>query len=232
MRVHTAATAALVLAVTLTGCGGGDSSDDAKPPAAAKSSEPAEKVDCTNSELTQAEWAVQCDGTGTGGDGTDETVVDSDPKPLGTPIETIGDGGAGVLEMTPTTVVYAKQDGGDKPAKDVFAVIAIKQRPTTAAAATEVPPISGGGWQWIAPDGQAIDAGNGESYNVVLADFNAAGPIQPGSFVWDATAFDLTDAQAKGGTLVYLDGEGDAHRWTIPGGDRGPQVAEVRGDLG
>ncbi|MFJ1644699.1 hypothetical protein [Streptomyces sp. NPDC088258] len=80
MRVHTAAAAALVLAVTLTGCGSSDSSNDAQPPAATKSSEPAAKespteaaVDCADGDLSQAEWMEQCDGSGTGGDGGPST---------------------------------------------------------------------------------------------------------------------------------------------------------------
>ncbi|MEV6796703.1 hypothetical protein AB0M87_33250, partial [Streptomyces sp. NPDC051320] len=54
---------------------------------------------------------------------------------------------------------------------------------------------------------------------------------QPGSFVWDAQIFDLTTAQAKGGTLVYVDGEGTAHRWKAPASDAGPQVAAVKKHL-
>ncbi|MFJ1648032.1 hypothetical protein [Streptomyces sp. NPDC088258] len=80
MRTRTAAAAALVLAVTLTGCGGGDSSDDAKPSVATKTSTPAAKespteaaVDCTDGDLSQAEWMEQCDGSGTGWDGGPST---------------------------------------------------------------------------------------------------------------------------------------------------------------
>ncbi|MFJ7998924.1 hypothetical protein ACIQ7D_17510 [Streptomyces sp. NPDC096310] len=150
---------------------------------------------------------------------------------LGKPSPTVGDEGTGVLEMTPTTVVYSKVGTGNEPDKDLFAVITVKQRPTTAAPAGEVPPMSSGGWSWIAPDGQSVDEGNGQSFNVVMDDFSAAGPVQPGSFVWDAAVFDLTAAQAKGGTLVYVDSEGTAYRWKIPSGDSGPQVAEVKKQL-
>ncbi|NEB42232.1 hypothetical protein [Streptomyces sp. SID14515] len=133
--------------------------------------------------------------------------------------------------MTPTSVVFAKESDGNAPAKDVFVVVTVKKRPTTAAPADESSPMGPGGWQWKAPDGQALNEGDGESYNVVLGDFNTSGTIQPGSFVWDAEAFDLTAAQAKGGTLVYVDGEGTAHQWKMPEQDSGPQVAEVKKDL-
>ncbi|WP_030757152.1 hypothetical protein [Streptomyces sp. NRRL F-5135] len=227
----------VVLALMLTGCGGGSDSSDAKPKTAATASEPAAEesptempTDCSNEDLSQAEWMESCSGT-EGSKGGSSQPTTAGPLELGTPVPTTGDGGTGVLEMTPTTVVYSKDGAGNDPDKDVFAVVTVKQRPTTAAPAAEVPPMSGGGWSWIAPDGQSIDEGNGQSFNVVMDDFGAAGPVQPGSFVWDAAVFDLTAAQAKGGTLVYVDSEETAFRWKIPAADSGPQVAEVKEQL-
>ncbi|MEU8623334.1 hypothetical protein [Streptomyces sp. NPDC048669] len=232
MRTRIAAGTALLLVAALAGCESeGDGSAD-KP--AAKAAQPSPKVDCSDTSLGQAEWVKNCSGkaAGTGGDGRDEAPsADEKVHALGEPALTVGDEGVGVLEMTPTTVVFAKESDGDAPEKDVFAVITVKKRPTTATPAEEISPMGSGGWQWRAPDGQALDEGNGESFNVVLGDFNTAGPVQPGSFVWDAEAFDLTAAQAKGGTLVYIDGEGTAHQWKMPVADSGPQVAEVKRDL-
>jgi hypothetical protein len=167
------------------------------------------------------------------------TVAPSDspePEPsitalaLGKPTETIGNGGAGVLELTPTSVVYVTGSMSTKPTKDVFAFVTVKARSTKAVAAEQVPPITGGGWKWVAADGQAIDEGNGEAYNVVSDSFNAGGPIEPGTFVWDGITFDLTKAQ-QGGTLLYTDGNGTAYRWTVPAADAGPQVAQVKKEL-
>jgi major membrane immunogen (membrane-anchored lipoprotein) len=42
---------------------------------------------------------------------------------------------------------------------------------------------------------------------------------------------DLTKAQAKGGTLIYVDGEDAAHRWEMPFVDSGPNVADVKKHL-
>ncbi|MFJ6316110.1 hypothetical protein ACIQJW_08515 [Streptomyces californicus] len=232
MRTRTAVGAALLVVATLAGCGAEEGATSGKQPSAKASP----SVDCSDTSLSQSEWVKSCAGdgeeAGTGGDGTDgappagETV-----HVLGDPALTVGDQGAGVLEMTPTSVVFTEKSDGNAPSKDVFVVVTVKKRPTTAAPAEESSPMGSGGWQWKAPDGQALSEGDGESYNVVLSDFNTSGVIQPGSFVWDAEAFDLTAAQAKGGTLVYVDGEGVAHQWKMPEQDAGPQVAEVKKDL-
>ena len=149
---------------------------------------------------------------------------------LGDTAETTGSNGKGRLEVTPTTIVYLTTASGDAPTNDLFAFITIKDRPTTATATRRAAPIEGGGWQWAAPDGQAIDAGDGESYNVVHDTFNSGGDIQPGTFKWDGIAFDLTKTQ-RGGTLIYTDGEGTAHRWAMPAKDSGPQTDDVRRGL-
>lgn len=159
-----------------------------------------------------------------------------DPAPasalkLGAPAETVGSNGTGRLELTPTSVAYLPAGGTfDKPTKDGFAFVTVKGRPTTAVAAAQAAPISGGGWSWIGSDGQAVEQGNGEAYNVVAESYNSGGTIQPGSWKWDSAVFDLTKAQ-YGGTLVYTDGEGKAFRWTIPAQDTGAEVAQVKKEL-
>lgn len=196
MRNTTIAAILLAAALPITAC---SSSDDGAKPAASKS---------TAASKTASSPAAAAD------------------LALGKAAQTTGDGGTGILEVTPTTVVYSKDGGGETPENGLFAVVTIKDRPTTAVAAAEAPPISGGGWQWIAPDGQAIDEGNGAAFNVVMDAFNFGGKIQPGSFKWGAKVFDLSDKQ-RGGTLIYTDGEGAAHRWTMPAADAGPQIAQV-----
>lgn len=202
MRVRTTAATAAILLAVLTSCGdSGEKEPVEKPPTKASSSKHPD-----------------------GGD-TEETLK------LGDPAQTIGDEGVGVLEITPDTVVYAKQDGDEKAANGVFAVVTMKDRAMTGTAADEVAPISGGGWSWIAPDGEAIGFGSGNSTNVVLDKYNNSDPVQPGTYQWRSQVFDLSPAQAKGGTLLYTDGDGTAHRWKMPSTDTGPNVTEVKKEL-
>lgn len=201
MRTTTIAACLLAACLPLTACSGSEEPAAEKPPTA--SSQP------------------------------DEPTAEPAPKELalGKPAETVGDGGTGELEVTPTTVVYVDEGGGETPEHGTFAVVTVKDKASGAVAAAEAPPASGGGWAWIAPDGQSVDSGGGTSFNVVLDSFNNAGEVQPGSFTWNAVVFDLTAAQAKGGTLVYTDGNGTAHRWKLPAENTGPQVEQVKGEL-
>ncbi|MGK5729740.1 hypothetical protein [Streptomyces sp. URMC 124] len=147
--------------------------------------------------------------------------------PLGKSVETVGSGGTGRLEVTPTSVVYATKAIVDKPARGLFVVVTVKDKSMTAVAAAETAPIEHGGWQWIAPDGQTVTTRDGNADMVTLDGFDAGGPVQPGAFKWRARAFDIAEAQ-RGGTLVYTDGQGIAHRWKIPAQDAGPQVDELK----
>lgn len=70
MRTRTAAAVALLLACSLTACGGSD--DPAAPKSTVKASAPEHEVDCSDTSLSQADWMEHCsedDGAGTGGDG-------------------------------------------------------------------------------------------------------------------------------------------------------------------
>ncbi|MDG9701675.1 hypothetical protein [Streptomyces sp. DH37] len=220
MRHRLAAPAVAVLLAVLVGCGGGSDEPKAKPEPA-PTSEPA--VDCDDPELSQAEWVKHCEAAQQDEAPAEETLE------LGKPAETIGSGGAGALEVTPTTVVYAKQATGETPENDVFVVVSVKVRPTNAVAAAQAAPIDGGGWKWVGADGQAVDTGSGTAFNVTPDGFTAGGEIQPGTFEWASAAFDLTTTQAaRGGTLMYVDGAGTAYRWAIPAQDTGPQVDELK----
>lgn len=151
---------------------------------------------------------------------------------LGTPADTVGtrfDGG-GELEITPLSVVYTGQ-GGDVDAQNgVFAVVVIKDRNTGAVPAQESAPVEGGGWRWIAPEGEQVEEGNGAALDVKLGDFDGATEIQPGAFDLSTAIFDLKDKQ-RGGTLLYVDGENASYRWTMPTKDTGPQAADVKKQL-
>jgi hypothetical protein len=203
MRVRaTTATAAPLLAV-LTACGGGGDEADAKPRQSAPAS-PSEEP-----SAAQPEKGLK----------------------LGTPAKTTGDGGTGVLEITPDTVVFTKEGGGETSANGTFVVVTMKGKAMTAVAADEPAPISGGGWKWMAVDGEMLDTQAGNAFSVVMDKYNNADPVQPGAYQWRAQVFDLTEAQAKGGTLIYIDGEEKAHRWEMPSTDTGPNVAEVKKQL-
>jgi hypothetical protein len=207
MRVRaTAATAALLLAA-LTACGGGGGSDDAT----------AKQEKTTSAESPPS--------------GEPATEAAEQDMKLGEPAQTTGDGGTGVLEITPDTIVFTKEGGGETAVNGVFAVITMKDKAMTAVAADEPAPISGGGWKWMAADGEMVDTGGGNAFNVVMDKYNNADPVQPGAYQWRSQVFDLTPAQAKGGTLIYIDGEEKAFRWEMPSTDSGPNVAEVKKQL-
>ncbi|MGW2228271.1 hypothetical protein [Streptomyces formicae] len=203
MRVRaTAATAALLLAA-LTACGSDDGDPDEK-------------------SATKPPSSSQPNG---GGDGGGKALH------LGEPAQTIGENGVGVLQITPDTIVYVKKNGSEPAENGIFAVVTLKDKAMTGTAADEVAPIGGGGWKWMAPDGETIDTGGGESYNIVVDKYNNEDPVQPGTYQRRLRAFDLTPAQAKGGTLIYVDGEETAHRWKMPATDSGPDAAELKKQL-
>lgn len=223
MRVRTISAAAVLLLAAVTACGGdGGSAAKAKPSAAKK------KVDCADQYVSQKEWLDHCagkGGAGTGGDGQAEDLK------LGEPAQTIGDGGTGVLQITPDTVVYVKEGSREKSEYGTFAVITMKVKAMTGAPAEQTAPITGDGWQWIAPDGEAIGFDSGNSTGITMDKYSNGGTVQPGTYQWDSEVFDLTKAQAKGGTLLYTDGEGTAYQWTMPAAESGPRVAEVKKQL-
>lgn len=202
MRARTAATAVLLLAA-LTACGGGQDGSDAKP----KQSTSAAVSD--EASPTQPEKGMK----------------------FGTPAQTTGDGGTGVLQITPDTVVFTKKGGGETAENGLFVVVTMKDKAVTAAAADEPAPIGGGGWKWMAADGETITTQVGNAFNVVMDKYNNADPVQPGAYQWRAQVFDLTEAQAKGGTLIYIDGAEKAFRWEMPSTDSGPNVAGLKKQL-
>ncbi|MFD5221328.1 hypothetical protein ACFWMH_27185 [Streptomyces tendae] len=213
----TAATAALLLAA-LTACGGGDDDKPAEKPSTSSAGEPTLSGDPTGGGESPG---AEPSGGGEGGEGL----------ALGKAAQTTGDGGTGVLEITPDTVVFVKEGSGETAENGVFAVVTMKDKAMTEVAADEPAPISGGGWTWMASDGEMIGWDSGNSSYVTLDKYNGADPVQPGGYQWRAQVFDLTPAQAKGGLLIYIDGENKAHRWQMPSTDTGPNVAEVKKQL-
>ncbi|MEV5596023.1 hypothetical protein [Streptomyces sp. NPDC052496] len=152
---------------------------------------------------------------------------------LGTTAHTAGSNrpiagsGGGVLDLTPTSIVYVPGSRNQVPENGTYAVVAYTARSSTAVAAAETAPAEGGGWQWVAPDGQSVSTMDGDATSVVPDGFNGSGAVALGSYQWRSVTFDLTKAQ-HGGTLVYTDGEGQQHRWAMPAKDSGPQAAKLR----
>ncbi|TGB13828.1 hypothetical protein [Streptomyces sp. MZ04] len=206
MRVRTISASAVLLLAALTGCGDSGSGD-----------EPAAKQ--------PTKTAVSKEPNDGDGGGVEKALK------LGEPAQTIGDGGTGVLQITPDTVVYVKESSGEKAANGTFAVITMQVKAMTGAPAAQTAPITGDGWKWIAPDGEAIGFDSGNSTMISLGKYSSGGAVQPGTYEWDSQVFDLTAAQAKGGTLLYTDGDGTAYRWKMPAAGSGPHVAEVKKQL-
>ncbi|WP_437031689.1 hypothetical protein [Streptomyces sp. enrichment culture] len=212
MRARATVVTAVLLLAALTACGGeGDGKPVEKP--------------STSSLAESTSSGAPSSGEPSGGSEGGEGLA------LGKAAQTTGDGGTGVLEITPDTIVFVKEGSGETAENGVFAVVTMKDKAMTAVAADEPAPISGGGWTWMAPDGEMIGEGGGSAFNVVMDKYNNADPVQPGAYQWRAKVFDLTPAQAKGGTLIYIDGENKAHRWQMPSTESGPNVAEVKKQL-
>ena len=237
MRTRTArpAAAAVLLLAVLTACSGSGHADGPgsnENPAAAKSSSPKAKpsVDCNDTSLDQATWVKNCSGKGTGGDGTTGTQTLAWGKPaktVGAQSPADGGPGGGALEVTPTTVVYAKTAMGNTSTNGTFAIITIKDHATGSTAAAESAPLENGGWQWITPDGQALDEGENEASSITPNGFTGGGMIKAGTWHWDTIAFDLAEAQ-RGGTIAYTDGAGTVFKWKVPAADQGPELAAVK----
>lgn len=233
MRVRAAAATAALLLAALTACGGNDGDGKAEAKPAGKASAPAseKKVDCSDEYLSQAEWMKHCSDEGGGASAGPEEGAGTKTLKLGQSAQTGGDAGTGVLQITPDSIVFTKRATGETAKNGVFAVVVMKDKAMTGVAADEPAPISGGGWQWRAPDGETIGFDSGNSSTVAMDKYSNADPVQPGSWQWRSQVFDLTPAQAKGGTLVYVDGDEQAHEWKMPVADSGPNVADVKAKL-
>ncbi|WP_432180463.1 hypothetical protein [Streptomyces sp. NBC_00063] len=238
MRVRAAAAITVVLLAALTACGDSNDQADDKP-AADRTSE--KKVDCTDENLSQADWMAHCSdeqpaggdtagaeqGVGTGGDGKAGTGKLAWGKPAATTGDEDFDTGGGTLEVTPTTITYQAKAMGSTSVNGLFAIITVKDKAVGNSAAAESAPAGGGGWQWIAPDGQALDEGENEASSVTPQGFTGGGKVQAGSWAWRTIAFDISKEQ-RGGTLVYVDGTGQSFQWKAPAKETGAELAALK----
>ncbi|MFD8545678.1 hypothetical protein [Streptomyces sp. NPDC059649] len=231
MRTTILAAVLAASCLTLAACSANGAEEaDAKPKASSS-------FDCDDASVPQADWVKHCQAAG--GKAPKKA---SGAMALGKTVATIGaqnpvggETGGGGLEVTPTSVLYVKKAMGYTSARGVYAIVTVKDRAADAVAAAESAPIEGGGWQWIAPDGHALAAGDGDASSIVPNGFESGGMVQAGTYKWTSRAFDITDAQ-RGGTLLYTDGAGKAYRWRVPAADAGPELAALKkgmaGDYG
>lgn len=190
-------TATAIAALTLTACGGKNHADNHAEPTHSTKTTP------TTTPTTAGDHKLG-----------DTVPTDGDPST------------GGVLDITPTSIIYLTKTDTDSPANGRFVIITTKVKAMTAAPAAETSPADGGGWTYIAPDGQAISTMDGNATSVTPDGFNGGGTIDPGTYQWDSESFDIAPAQV-GGTLSYKDGSGHITRWTLPATNTGPQVGQV-----
>ncbi|GAA2295159.1 hypothetical protein GCM10010234_41220 [Streptomyces hawaiiensis] len=167
------------------------------------------------------------------GDGT------SDPQPdprtaleFGHTADTAGAGGKGIVQITPETVVYVDKAGAHAPEHDLFAVVTFKAGNRTKDTVTTT--AAQGGFRWKTLDGKTIEAGNSEGAgSIAPKGFNDGGgksTVRADTFQINTVAFDITTVQ-KGGTLVYVDGDGVASRWKAPSSSSGPTADALKSAL-
>ncbi|MEU8871565.1 hypothetical protein AB0D24_10365 [Streptomyces javensis] len=149
---------------------------------------------------------------------------------LGQSADTVGADGKGAVRITPDTVVYVHKASTGMPEHDLYAVVTFQAENRSDAPVTVA--ASKGGFRWKAPSGHTVKAGNSKgAARIAPIGFHDGGPtVQPHTFRRNTVAFDITDAE-KGGALVYVDGNGDASRWTIPTADSGTAVSALKSAL-
>ncbi len=101
--------------------------------------------------------------------------------------------------------------------------------PAATGKAAESAPIEGGGWQWVASDGQALDEGKNDASSIAPNGFTGGGSIPAGAWAWRTITFGLSKQQAIGGTIVYTDGAGQTFRWKVPARNGQPGSRKAAG---
>ncbi len=141
--------------------------------------------------------------------------------------DTAGAGGDGTMRITPDTVLYLSRTSSGTPERDLYAIVTFSaenrsKRPVTATTKT-------GGFRWKAANGHTVSAGNSRNAaRIAPTGFADGGPtVASGTFRRNTVAFDITNAE-RGGTLLYVDGNGDAYRWQIPATSSGRAVSALK----
>ncbi|MFE2216334.1 hypothetical protein ACFW93_30875 [Streptomyces canus] len=166
-----------------------------------------------------------------------DTDDKSDPQPsphtaltFGQSADTAGVGGKGTAQITPNAVVYVDKAGAETPEHGLFAVVRFEAGNRSKTPVTTT--ADKGGFRWKTPDGKTVKAGNSRGAGrIAPVGFSEGGPdVSPQTYQADSVAFDITAAE-KGGTLVYVDGNGNAFRWKIPSTNAGSTVSALMSAL-
>ncbi|MET9680636.1 hypothetical protein [Streptomyces coeruleorubidus] len=163
----------------------------------------------------------------------------SDPEPsprtalkFGQTADTAGADGKGTVQITPETVVYVDKAGADAPEHGLFAVVTFKAGNRAKDSVTTT--AAQGGFRWKALDGKTIKAGNSKGAGgIAPIGFNDGGgkpTVRAKTSQVNTVAFDITTVE-KGGTLVYVDGEGVEFRWKVPSTSAGPTANALKSAL-
>jgi hypothetical protein len=165
--------------------------------------------------------------------GDDESNPQPSPRTalkFGQTADTAGVGGKGTVQIAPDTVVYVDKAGAETPDHGLFAVVRVEAGNRSKSPVTTT--VGKGGFRWKTPDGNTVKAGNSKGAGSIAAvGFSEGGPdISPGTYQVDTVAFDITAAE-KGGTLVYVDGDGVEFRWKIPSTSSGSTATALKSAL-
>ncbi|WP_407555474.1 hypothetical protein QOM21_37000 [Streptomyces sp. Pv4-95] len=144
--------------------------------------------------------------------------------------DTAGVGGRGTAQITPDAVVYVDRAGAETPEQGLFAVVRFEAGNRSKATVTTT--VGKAGFRWRTPGGKTVKAGNSKGAGrLAPVGFSEDAPdVPPKTYQVDSVAFDITIAE-KGGTLIYVDGDGVAFRWKIPSRDSGSTAAALESAL-
>ncbi|MEU9200989.1 hypothetical protein [Streptomyces sp. NPDC048332] len=164
------------------------------------------------------------------GRGDERSTARPSPRPtlsLGQSAETTGAGGRGAARITPDTVVYADSTGFGAPEHGLFVVVTYRSSNRTTSPVTTT--AGQGGLRWRTADGRTVTERNSKAAKgVAPIGFSEGGPVlAPEVGHQDVAVFDVAGAE-RGGTLIYVDGDGAAFRWKIPASDSGSAVPALK----
>ncbi|MGH4033581.1 hypothetical protein ACQB60_32150 [Actinomycetota bacterium Odt1-20B] len=158
----------------------------------------------------------------------------SDPQPQPKPrtalkfgqTATVAGALRGTVQITAETIVYAEKAGSSTPEREVFAIVRYETGNRSTSSVTQLGETA---FQWKAPDGKAIPAGNTSPAQGIgpIGFSEGSRRVSPRTSQADTVAFDLTEAD-KGGTLVYVDGDKVTFTWKMPSTDSGSSAKALK----
>ncbi|WP_406088986.1 hypothetical protein [Streptomyces sp. NBC_01013] len=149
---------------------------------------------------------------------------------LGQSVDSVGAGGRGAAQITPDTVVYVDSARFGTPEHGLFAVVSYRSTNRTKSHVTTT--AEQGGLRWKAADGHTVTVRNSKAATKVAPiGFSEGGPaLTRETSHQDVAVFDIAAAE-RGGTLIYVDGDGTAFRWKIPATNSGSSVPALKSAL-